>query len=65
MLHTEEFMEDFNYETDTNEIAHLEFESDEITREDLMRFRGYEAVLSYQQKKEVFTCVLCTADAAV
>lgn len=65
VLHTEEFMEDFNYETDTNEIAHLEFESDEITREDLMRFRGYEAVLSYQQKKEVFTCVLCTADAAV
>ena len=63
VLHTESFMEDFNYETDTKEILHLEFESDEITKEDLMRFRGYEAVLSYQQKKDVLTCILCSSRA--
>ncbi len=62
VLHTEEFMEDFNYETDDNKILHLEFESDELTKEDLMRFRGYEAVLSYQHKKDVMTCVLCSSD---
>lgn len=59
----EEFMEDFNYETDDNKILHLEFESDELTKEDLMRFRGYEAVLSYQHKKDVMTCVLCSSGA--
>lgn len=63
VLHIEDFMEDFNYETDDNKILHLEFESDELTKEDLMRFRGYESVLSYQQKKDVFTCVLCSAKA--
>ena len=62
VLHTEEFMEDFNYETADNKILHLEFESDELTKEDLMRFRGYEAVLSYQHKKDVMTCVLCSSD---
>ena len=63
VLHIEDFMEDFNYEVDDDKIVHLEFESDELTKEDLMRFRGYESVLSYQQKKEVFTCVLCSAKA--
>ena len=43
-------------------ILHLEFESDELTKEDLMRFRGYEAVLSYQHKKDVTTCVLCSSN---
>ena len=62
VLHTEEFMEDFNYESDDEKIVHLEFESDELTKEDLMRFRGYEGVLSYQYKKDVITCVLCSSD---
>lgn len=56
-------MEDFNFETNTGEIAHLEFESDPITEEDLRRFRCYESILSYQQKKDVYTCVLCSSDA--
>ena len=63
VLHVEDFMEDFNYETDDGKILHLEFESDELTKEDLMRFRGYEAVLSYQHKKDVYTCVLCSSKA--
>ena len=62
VLHVEDFMEDFNFETDDDRIVHLEFESDPLTKEDLMRFRGYESVLSYQYKKEVITCVLCSAD---
>ena len=32
-------------------ILHLEFESDNITKDDLRRFRVYEAILSYQYKK--------------
>ena len=43
-------------------ILHLEFESDNITKDDLRRFRVYEAILSYQYKREVITCVLCTAN---
>ena len=34
-------------------ILHLEFESDNITKDDLRRFRVYEAILSYQYKREV------------
>ena len=63
VLHTEDFLEDFNFETNTGEIVHLEFETDDITEEDLRRFRCYEAILSYQQKKDVYTCVLCSAPA--
>ena len=63
VFRTEVFQEDFNYELEDDKILHLEFESDEITKEDLMRFRGYEAVLSYQHKKDVITCVLCSAKA--
>mgnify|MGYP004674543643 CR=1 FL=1 len=63
IIRTEVFQEDFNYELEDGKILHLEFESDELTKEDLMRFRGYEAVLSYQHKKDVITCVLCSAKA--
>ena len=52
IIRTEVFQEDFNYELEDGKILHLEFESDELTKEDLMRFRGYEAVLSYQHKKD-------------
>ncbi len=60
-LRTEDFFEDFNYEMEDGKILHLEFESDSLTKDDLRRFRVYEAVLSYQYKREVITCVLCTA----
>ena len=59
-LRTEDFFEDFNYEMEDGKILHLEFESDSLTKDDLRRFRVYEAVLSYQYKREVITCVLCT-----
>ena len=61
-LKTEDFFEDFNYEMEDGKILHLEFESDNITKDDLRRFRVYEAILSYQYKREVITCVLCTAN---
>ena len=62
-LQTEAFSEDFNYELLEGGLLHLEFESDVITKEDLRRFRVYEALLSYQYKTAVTTCVICT-DAA-
>ena len=60
-LKTEDFSEDFNYEMTDGRILHLEFESDTITKDDLRRFRVYEAIISYQYKREVFTCVVCTS----
>lgn len=60
-LQTEAFSEDFNYELLEGGLLHLEFESDVITKEDLRRFRVYEALLSYQYKTAVTTCVICTA----
>lgn len=62
-LQTEAFSEDFNYELLEGGLLHLEFESDVITKEDLRRFRVYEALLSYQYKTAVTTCVICTAAA--
>lgn len=62
-LQTEAFSEDFNYELLEGGLLHLEFESDVITKEDLRRFRVYEALLSYQYKTAITTCVICTAAA--
>lgn len=62
-LQTEAFSEDFNYELLEGGLLHLEFESDVITKEELRRFRVYEALLSYQYKTAVTTCVICTAAA--
>ena len=62
-LQTEVFSEDFNYELLEGGLLHLEFESDVITKKDLRRFRVYEALLSYQYKTAVTTCVICTAAA--
>ncbi len=55
-----DLMEDFNFEMEDGTWKHLEFESDRITKEDLRRFRAYEAVLSYQYKVEVSTYVICS-----
>ena len=56
-----DLMEDFNFEMEDGTWKHLEFESDSITKEDLRRFRAYEAVLSYQYKVEVSTYVICSS----
>lgn len=60
-LEIKDFMEDFNYEMEDGTWRHLEFESDSITKEDLRRFRSYEAVTSYYYGVEVTTCVVCSS----
>lgn len=60
-LNIKDLMEDFNYEMEDGTWKHLEFESDEITKEDLRRFRAYEAMISYHYKAEVTTCVVCSS----
>lgn len=60
-LEVKDFMEDFNYEMEDGSWRHLEFESDSITKEDLRRFRSYEAVTSYYYGVEVTTCVVCSS----
>lgn len=38
--------EDYNFIMKDNRWYHLEFESDSITKDDLKRFREYEAIIS-------------------
>ena len=45
-LEARQLYQDFNYITSGGTWIHLEFESDSITREDLRRFREYEAATS-------------------
>ncbi len=45
-LEARQMYQDFNYITSGGTWIHLEFESDSITREDLRRFREYEAATS-------------------
>jgi len=60
-LEIKDFMEDFNYEMEDGTWRHLEFESDSIKKEDLRRFRSYEAITSYYYKAEVTTYVICSS----
>lgn len=62
-LEARQLYQDFNYEMENGWWYHFEFESDEITEEDLMRFREYEAATSRIYKVPVVTCVLCSAKA--
>ena len=50
--------EDFNFLMEDDSIKHFEFQSVNHGKEDLKRFRMYEAILSHQHKKEVITYVL-------
>lgn len=61
-LETRQFYQDFNYAMKEGSWVHLEFESDEITREDLKRFREYEAATSRAYKVDIVTYVICSAD---
>ena len=56
------FNEDFNYEMVDGSWTHLEFESDSISEDDLRRFHVYEAIISYNHKVKVYTCVLCSSN---
>lgn len=54
--------QDFNYVMKNGWWYHIEFESDPITKDDLRRFREYEAATSRTYGVEVLTCVICTAN---
>ena len=60
-LEARQLYQDFNFEMENGWWYHFEFESDEITEEDLMRFREYEAATSRIYQVPVVTCVLCSA----
>lgn len=60
-LDVHKMYEDFNFEMESGEWYHFEFESDRLSKEDLKRFRVYEAVVSYREKVNVVTYVVCTA----
>ncbi len=61
MVHLEvkHVYEDFNFLTDEGAWLHFEFESDNLTLDDLKRFREYEAITSRTYKAAVTTYVLC------
>ena len=63
MVHLEikKMYEDFNFLMKDDRWLHIEFESDSITREDLRRFREYEAVTSRTYGVEVTTIVVCSS----
>lgn len=54
--------QDFNYITSGGTWIHLEFESDSVTREDLRRFREYEAATSRTFQVAVITYVICSSN---
>lgn len=61
-LEAKDFYEDFNYVVGKGEWIHLEFESDSVTKEDLKRFRCYEAVTGYTYHVTVTTYVICSSN---
>ena len=60
-LESRQMFQDFNYAMEDGSWVHLEFESDSITKEDLKRFREYEAATSRIHHVEVITYVICSS----
>ena len=60
-LQARQMYQDFNYISGSGSWIHLEFESDSITKEDLRRFREYEAATSRSFNVAVVTYVICTS----
>ena len=54
------FYQDFNFLMEDSSIKHFEFQSSDLSLDDLKRFRSYEAVTSYQYKSAVTTYVVCS-----
>ncbi|MCM1386155.1 MAG: hypothetical protein NC231_02410 [Bacillus sp. (in: Bacteria)] len=52
--------EDILFEMDDGTLAHFEFESVEVSLDDLRRFRTYEAYTAMVYKKPVITYVVCS-----
>lgn len=60
-LEARKMYQDFNYVMEGGYWVHLEFESDRLTREDLRRFREYEASTSRAHNVAVITYVVCSS----
>lgn len=60
-LTAKQFHQDFNFIESVSSWIHLEFESDSVKREDLRRFRSYEAVASYIYHVNITTYVICSS----
>ena len=60
-LQARQMYQDFNYISGSGSWIHLEFESDSVTKEDLRRFREYEAATSRSFNVAVVTYVICTS----
>ena len=54
------FYQDFNFLMEDSSIKHFEFQSSDLSLDDLKRFRSYEAVTSYKYKSAVTTYVVCS-----
>ena len=61
-LEAKQMYQDFNYISTNNLWVHLEFESDSVTREDLRRFREYEAATRRTFQVAVITYVICSSN---
>ena len=55
--------EDILFEMEDDTLAHFEFESVEVTEEDLRRFRAYDAYTGLRYQKPVTTYVVCSGRA--
>lgn len=53
-------LEDILFEMTDGTLAHFEFESVEVSKDDLRRFRTYDAYTAMVYKKTVITYVLCS-----
>lgn len=60
-LETRHMYEDFLYEMENGMYYHFEFESDSISKDDLKRFREYEASTSRIYNAPVVTYVVCSS----
>ena len=60
-LETRHMYEDFLFEMENGMYYHFEFESDSISKEDLKRFREYEASTARIYNAPVITYVICSA----
>ena len=60
-LETRHMYKDFLYEMENGMYYHFEFESDSISKEDLKRFREYEASTARIYNSPVVTYVICSS----
>ena len=60
-LETRHMYEDFLYEMENGMYYHFEFESDSISKDDLKRFREYEASTARIYNAPVVTYVICSS----